>query len=259
MAPPRGALLGELGVYAKSVALPGGDWLASHSFCELLILVCQSCSLRASSPLLHARSLHLPAQLVIPRGSNALVRDIKAATRIPVMGHADGICLVYIDGAADPRKASTIALDSKVNYPAACNAAETLLVSASILETVRQSRAVRSALLPGRWLSSHFSRLPLSPARVFRARFKCHFCQCCLVDFPSVARAVVPPDSICFDSRRCNPPLRPPHTSSCGARPRSCHCCLCRGGGSWRRRCSGGDAPSNPCSASRRRRCGQRR
>ena len=66
--------------------------------------------------------------LVIPRGSNALVSYIKANTRIPVLGHADGVCHVYIDSSADADNASKIAVDSKVDYPSACNAMETLLL-----------------------------------------------------------------------------------------------------------------------------------
>ena len=66
--------------------------------------------------------------LVIPRGSAELVRSIKSASRIPVLGHADGICHVFIDGAADPDMAARVTLDAKTNYVAVCNAAETLLL-----------------------------------------------------------------------------------------------------------------------------------
>lgn len=66
--------------------------------------------------------------LVIPRGSADLVRSIKSASRIPVLGHADGICHVYVDVAADPDMAAKVTVDSKTNYVAVCNAAETLLL-----------------------------------------------------------------------------------------------------------------------------------
>lgn len=70
--------------------------------------------------------------LVIPRGSAALVKAVKAATRIPVLGHADGICHVYVAASADGAVAARVACDSKINYPAACNAAETLLLDAAV-------------------------------------------------------------------------------------------------------------------------------
>jgi len=73
--------------------------------------------------------------LVIPRGSNALVSNIQHSTRIPVMGHADGICCIYLDEAMDVRKACKVVVDSKTSYPAACNAVETLVVHESLLKT----------------------------------------------------------------------------------------------------------------------------
>jgi delta-1-pyrroline-5-carboxylate synthetase len=66
--------------------------------------------------------------LVIPRGSNALVSYIKANTRIPVLGHADGVCHVYVDSSASAASAAAIAVDAKTDYPSACNAMETLLL-----------------------------------------------------------------------------------------------------------------------------------
>lgn len=70
--------------------------------------------------------------LIIPRGSNAFVRYIRENTRTPVLGHADGICHLYVDRAVDRTKsfqtAIAIVLDAKTNYPAACNSVETILV-----------------------------------------------------------------------------------------------------------------------------------
>lgn len=74
--------------------------------------------------------------LVIPRGGNELVRYIKGATKIPVLGHADGICSIYLTASADKDKAITGVVDSKTSYPAACNSVETLLVQDTALPTV---------------------------------------------------------------------------------------------------------------------------
>ncbi|MBL7106839.1 MAG: glutamate-5-semialdehyde dehydrogenase [Phycisphaerae bacterium] len=70
--------------------------------------------------------------LMIPRGSNEFVRYIMDNTNIPVLGHADGICHVYVDGDADIDMAVRVAVDSKCQYVAVCNAAETLLVDEAI-------------------------------------------------------------------------------------------------------------------------------
>ncbi|NLE74511.1 MAG: glutamate-5-semialdehyde dehydrogenase [Actinobacteria bacterium] len=73
--------------------------------------------------------------LIIPRGSNAFVRYVQDNTRIPVLGHADGICHLYIDRAANLDRAVALAVDAKVQYAAACNAIETLLVHSAIAPT----------------------------------------------------------------------------------------------------------------------------
>jgi glutamate-5-semialdehyde dehydrogenase len=73
--------------------------------------------------------------LVIPRGSNELVRSIKESTRIPVLGHAAGVCHTYVDDDADLEMALNVCYDAKVQYPAVCNAMETLLVHEKIAPT----------------------------------------------------------------------------------------------------------------------------
>ncbi|MFA6988557.1 MAG: glutamate-5-semialdehyde dehydrogenase [Candidatus Gastranaerophilaceae bacterium] len=70
--------------------------------------------------------------LIIPRGGNSLVKFIQSNTKIPVLGHADGICHVYADENADFEKAIKICIDSKTQYPSACNAVETILVNKKI-------------------------------------------------------------------------------------------------------------------------------
>lgn len=72
--------------------------------------------------------------LLIPRGSNQFVQYIMNNTKIPVMGHADGVCHIYVDKDADKEKAYSIIVDAKTQYTAACNAVETLLVHREIAE-----------------------------------------------------------------------------------------------------------------------------
>ena len=79
---------------------------------------------------------HDYVDLLIPRGSNEFVQYIMDNSKIPVMGHADGICHIYVDGAADIDKAIPIIIDSKTQYVAACNTAETLLVHKDIADLI---------------------------------------------------------------------------------------------------------------------------
>lgn len=77
--------------------------------------------------------------LIIPRGSNAFVQYIQKNSLIPVLGHADGICHIYIDKYADIDKAKRVVIDAKTQYVSVCNAAETLLVHKDIAEKVLPS------------------------------------------------------------------------------------------------------------------------
>ena len=83
--------------------------------------------------------------LVMPRGSSAFVQYIQDNTSIPVLGHTEGVCHVYVDDDADLAMANDIALDAKVQYPAVCNAVETLLVHADVAETFLPEIAGRYA------------------------------------------------------------------------------------------------------------------
>lgn len=94
--------------------------------------------LEARSEIAELLNCHGLVDLLIPRGSNAFVQYIMSNTRIPVMGHADGICHIYVDRDADVDKAIPIILDAKTQYASACNAVETLLVH----------REIAAALMP---------------------------------------------------------------------------------------------------------------
>ncbi|KAL1924692.1 uncharacterized protein VTP21DRAFT_4346 [Calcarisporiella thermophila] len=98
--------------------------------------------------------------LVIPRGSNALVRYIQNNTRIPVLGHADGLCSIYVHQDADENKAVRVVTDAKINYPAACNAAETLLVHRNVVKSLLPSIA-KSLISSGVRLKADEITLPV--------------------------------------------------------------------------------------------------
>ncbi len=70
--------------------------------------------------------------LLVPRGSKSFIRFIQDNSRIPVLGHAEGLCHTYVDKDADLKKAVSISFDAKTQYPAVCNATETLLVHRDI-------------------------------------------------------------------------------------------------------------------------------
>lgn len=90
----------------------------------------------ARSEISELLSCHDSVDLLIPRGSNSFVQYIMNHTKIPVMGHADGICHIYADKDLDIEKAVKIIIDSKTQYTAVCNAAETLLVHKDAAEAL---------------------------------------------------------------------------------------------------------------------------
>lgn len=78
--------------------------------------------------------------LIVPRGGTALVRHVQDNTRIPVLGHASGVCHIYVHADADLERATSLILDSKLDHPSACNAVETVLVHTAVpwLDALRQ-------------------------------------------------------------------------------------------------------------------------
>lgn len=88
--------------------------------------------LQTRADVMELLTLARDVDLIIPRGSREFVEFVARNSRVPVLGHGEGICHVYVDTAADVEKAIKITLDSKTQYPAACNAAETLLVHQGI-------------------------------------------------------------------------------------------------------------------------------
>eukprot|EP00392_Amoebophrya_sp_AT5.2_P004528 g4536.t1 len=135
---------------------------ALDEFCKSYSGAASDDSLRDSLQLLEAREdvaailkMDQHIDLVVPRGGNALVRYIKENTMIPVLGHADGICAVYVDDQADPKKAAKIVFESKTGYVSACNAMETLLLHEKI---VQKDEFMRELL--GRFVEGNENSVP---------------------------------------------------------------------------------------------------
>ncbi|XP_045081878.1 delta-1-pyrroline-5-carboxylate synthase-like isoform X1 [Coregonus clupeaformis] len=132
--------------------------------------------------------------LIIPRGSSQLVRNIqRAAKSIPVLGHSEGICHVYIDSEATIDKVIKIVRDSKCDYPAACNAMETLLVHRDILRTtlfdqiIDMLRTERVKIHAGPRFASY---LTFSPSEVKSLRTEYGDLECCIEVVDSMQEAI---------------------------------------------------------------------
>ncbi|XP_078446648.1 delta-1-pyrroline-5-carboxylate synthase-like [Wolffia australiana] len=129
--------------------------------------------------------------LVIPRGSNKLVSQIKESTKIPVLGHADGICHVYVDKSANMELTRLIVLDSKIDYPAACNAMETLLVHKDLVNEGQLNDLVMALKTEGVTLYGGpraSSELDLPPAATLHLEYNSMACTVEIVD--DVAAAI---------------------------------------------------------------------
>lgn len=102
--------------------------------------------------------------LIIPRGGNSLVKFIQENTKIPVLGHADGVCHIFIDETADLKMATDIVIDAKTQYPSACNAVETLLIHKNfkykneLLEAIKDAN-VKLIDNPERWDFEYSDRI----------------------------------------------------------------------------------------------------
>jgi glutamate-5-semialdehyde dehydrogenase len=129
----------------NAVLLKGGSEAANTN--EMLVSIWRSAlsqfddvspdavnMLRSRDDVAEMLELEDEIDLVVPRGSREFVRSVAERSRIPVLGHGEGVCHVFVDRSADLEKAWDISFDSKVQYPSACNAAETLLVHEDVAE-----------------------------------------------------------------------------------------------------------------------------
>ncbi|XP_002124794.2 delta-1-pyrroline-5-carboxylate synthase-like [Ciona intestinalis] len=134
--------------------------------------------------------------LIIPRGSSDMVRGIQemaAGTSVPVLGHSEGICHIYVDEEVSVDMACRVIIDAKCNYPAACNAVETLLIHKDLLHTsvfkqindVLQAENVKVHLGP-----KIASRLLFSPSIASSLRHEYSGLECCIEIVDSVDEAV---------------------------------------------------------------------
>ncbi|PGH04753.1 glutamate-5-semialdehyde dehydrogenase [Helicocarpus griseus UAMH5409] len=148
--------IAALSIKSGNAAILKGGKESTESFVTISNVIAEAIAKsqvpNASIQLVKTRDAILPLlaqdkyiDLVIPRGSNDLVRHVKDNTKIPVLGHADGICSIYLHSDADQSMATKVIIDSKTGYPAACNAVETLLVDQNALSV--QLPGIAEALL----------------------------------------------------------------------------------------------------------------
>ena len=147
----------------NGLLLKGGKE-AAHSNAMLHSLVCEALGTQGVDGAIELVSgrdeiaellkLDKHIDLVVPRGSNELVQHIQTNTHIPVLGHADGICHTFVDRGADMEKAMQIVIDAKTDYPAACNALETLLVHEDLSKDGRLQQLLEG--LQGASVQTHY-------------------------------------------------------------------------------------------------------
>ncbi len=127
----------------NSVLLKGGSE-ARHSNRKLYNIIKEATSdlpegwiqiMEARDEVTKLLELDAYVDLIIPRGSNEFVRYIQNNTRIPVLGHADGVCHIYVDSDVDLDMAVEVCLDAKVQYPSVCNAVDAILIHEDIAKT----------------------------------------------------------------------------------------------------------------------------